>query len=112
MLAQFKGGGQKQLSAITLGPITASSAQAHDAEVPLTSSMALTADLPSVFKATHTYFPLSSFSAPMICKDPFCRAKNRPPSTVSWVAPLNLREKMTCFTAECAQPKVFPIKLL
>lgn len=101
----IQGSGQKQSSAIRVHHrmCAASSAEVHDAKVPLTSSMALAADLPSVFKATHTYFPPSSFSTLMICKDPFCRAKNRPPSMVSWVAPLNLREKMSGKTRETAR---------
>lgn len=62
----------------------------HVVKIPFTSSIALTADLPSALKATHTYFPLSFFSALMICKDPFGSVKSRSPSLVSGVSYLTL----------------------
>lgn len=65
----------------------------HASEIPFTSSTAVMADFPSVFTATHTYFELSSFSALMICNDPFGKVKKRSPLMVSWVSSLILGEK-------------------
>lgn len=64
----------------------------HAAEIPFTSSIAVMDDLPSLLEATHTYFPLSLFSAMMICKDPFW--EKRSPSMGPGVSYLDLEEKV------------------
>ena len=66
----------------------------HVAEIPFTSSTAVIADLPSLLMASHTYFPLSFFSALVICNDPLWRVKKRSPVMVSGVSSLALGEEV------------------
>ena len=73
----------------------------HVAEIPFTSSSAVIADSPSLLMATHTYFPLSFFSALVICNDPFWRAKKFPSVMVSGVSSLALGEKVFRLLKDC-----------